>query len=189
MKKRLVIFASGSGSNAENTCKYFRNHPETEVVAVFCNNKNAGVIRKMDAYQIPVVIFNRQQFADPKVFLETIQQYKPDAIALLGFLWLVPAFLIKAFPDRIINLHPALLPKYGGKGMYGHHVHEAVIAAGEKESGITMHLVNEHYDEGRTLAQFRCSVAPGDTPEVLAEKIHALEQAHVPAVIDSFLKG
>lgn len=189
MKKRLIIFASGSGSNAVNVCNQFRNHPQAEVVALFCNNPAAGVIEKMKPFGVPVELFNRTQFADAGMFLGMINKYRPDAIALLGFLWLMPTYLVKAYEGRILNLHPALLPSYGGKGMYGHHVHEAVIANREQKSGITLHQVNEHYDEGKVLAQFTCAIDPDDTAEMLASKIHALEQEHVPQVISEFLSN
>lgn len=187
MKKRLVIFASGSGSNAVNVCQYFKDHPEVEVSALFCNNAQAGVIQKMEAFGVPVVLFNKETFANKEVFLQSMDAYKPTLIALLGFLWKVPAYLIEAYPN-MLNLHPALLPKYGGKGMYGHHVHEAVKAAGERETGITLHWVNAHYDEGAVIAQFTHGLNQSDDAEDIAKYIHLLEQKHVPVVIDEVLK-
>jgi len=187
MKKKLVLFASGSGSNAENVSEYFSNHSKVEVVALFCNNPKAGVIEKMNARQIPVIVFNREAFKNEDEFLSKLNEFKPDLIALLGFLWKVPNYMVEHFPNKIINLHPALLPKFGGKGMYGHHVHEAVKEAGEKETGITLHWVNSHYDEGETIAQFTCGLNESDTVESIAAKIHLLEQKHVPLVVESIL--
>lgn len=184
----IVIFASGSGSNAVNVCRYLGSNPQLniKVSALFCNNPKAGVIEKMKEFNVPVVLFGKADFANPQHFLSLLQQYSPQMIALLGFLWKVPAYMVQAYPDKIINLHPALLPKFGGKGMYGHHVHEAVIAAREMVSGITLHKVNEHYDEGAPLAQFTCIIEPQDTAETLAQKIHGLEQQFVPQVIEKY---
>lgn len=184
MKRKLVIFASGSGSNAVNVCTQFKLHPKITVAALFCNNPNAGVIAKMEAMGIPVELFNRETFKQETSFLALLQKYQPDMLALLGFLWKVPDYLVQAYPKKIINLHPALLPKFGGKGMYGHHVHEAVKAANETETGITLHWVNAHYDEGEIIAQFTCALNQQDTAESIAQKIHVLEQAHVPQVIE-----
>lgn len=184
----LVLFASGSGSNAENVCRHFQYNPDIKITALFCNTPNAGVIKKMERFKVPVVLFNRETFNNQQKFLSLIEPYQPDYIALLGFLWMVPAWLVQAYPHKIINLHPALLPKYGGKGMYGHHVHEAVKQSGETETGITIHWVNEHYDEGEIIAQYKCRVEPNDTAEMIADKIHLLEQKHVPGVIESLLK-
>ncbi|MBC7383484.1 MAG: phosphoribosylglycinamide formyltransferase [Bacteroidia bacterium] len=181
----LVLFASGSGSNAENVVKYFKQHPSVKISALFCNNAKAGVIAKMDALEVPVVVFNKALFEDSAQFLSHVSSYKPDYIILLGFLWKIPVYLVKAYAGKIINLHPALLPKYGGSGMYGRHVHHAVKQSGDTETGITLHRVNEHYDEGEVIAQFKCLVEPTDTIEIIAEKIHLLEQEHVPAVIKS----
>jgi phosphoribosylglycinamide formyltransferase-1 len=187
MKKNLVIFASGSGSNAVNVCQYFKDHDEVVVSALFCNNPHAGVIEKMQAFGVPVVLFNKETFANKAAFLQSMEPYKPTLIALLGFLWKVPAYLIEAYPN-MLNLHPALLPKYGGKGMYGHHVHEAVKAAGETETGITIHWVNAHYDEGAVIAQFTHGLNQSDDADNIAKYIHLLEQKHVPEVIEEVLK-
>ncbi len=181
----IVIFASGSGSNALNVISYFDKHPIVRVAAVFCNNPKAGIIEKIKATSVPLVLFDKKQFDNPDLFLPLIQPYQSHLIALLGFLWKVPEFLIKAYPQQIINLHPALLPKYGGKGMYGHFVHEAVKKAGETETGISIHYVNEHYDEGKLIAQFKTPVSETDTATTIAEKIHQLEQQHVPVVIEN----
>lgn len=184
MKHKLVIFASGSGSNAVNVCEHFKLHPTIEVSALFCNNPNAGVIAKMEAMGIPVEIFNRETFKQETAFLTLLQKYNPSLLALLGFLWKVPDYLVQAYPKKIINLHPALLPKFGGKGMYGHFVHSAVKAANETKTGITLHWVNAQYDEGEIIAQFTCNLDHSDSVERIALKIHALEQAHVPGVIE-----
>lgn len=189
MKKKLVVFASGSGSNAVNVCNYFKNSEEIEISALFCNNPKAGVIDKMKAFGVPVVLFDRQTFNNGEAFLQQLAIYQPDLIALLGFLWKVPAYMVEAYEGKIVNLHPALLPKYGGKGMYGHFVHEAVKAAGEKESGISIHWVNAHYDEGKMIAQFSCRLEEKDTADDIAAKIHTLEQAHVPATLHAVLKS
>jgi phosphoribosylglycinamide formyltransferase-1 len=188
MKRKLVIFASGSGSNAVNVCEQFKLNPNIEVSALFCNNPQAGVIPKMKAYGVPVELFTRSEFNSESHFLERLKPYQADLIALLGFLWKVPPFLVQAYPKNIINLHPALLPKYGGKGMYGHYVHEAVKAANESETGITLHWVNAHYDEGEIIAQFKCPLSSFDTAETIAHKIHGLEQLHVPSVIAEILE-
>ncbi len=185
--QQLVLFASGSGSNAMNVIAFFANNPGVQVAAVFCNNPKAGIIEKIKSTQVPLVLFNKTQFDNPDLFLPLIQTYQPTLIALLGFLWKVPSFLIQAYPQQILNLHPALLPKYGGKGMYGHHVHEAVKLAGETETGISLHYVNEHYDEGKLIAQFTTPLSETDTSASIAEKIHQLEQKHVPVVIETIL--
>lgn len=185
--KNIVLFASGSGSNAENICRYFEQHPDIRVVALFCNKPGAFVLERMQKRGIPCHVFNRATFQNEAQFSEILKPYQADLLVLAGFLWLVPAWLIQQFPNKIINIHPALLPKFGGKGMHGMHVHEAVKAAGETESGITIHLVNENYDEGKTLFQASTHLIETDTPELIAEKIHRLEMDHFPAVIETFL--
>lgn len=185
--KKIAIFASGSGSNAENIIRYFAQKPEICVKKIYCNVPDAYVLERAKKYQIPTVIFNRQEFRDPEKILRQLQQEETDFIILAGFLWLLPSCITAAYPNRIINIHPALLPLYGGKGMYGHHVHEAVIAAGEKESGITIHYVNDHYDEGDPIFQAKCPVLPGDTADTLAVRIHELEYQHFPRVIEETL--
>lgn len=183
MKKRLVLFASGSGSNATNVYNHFKDHPTIEVVALFCNNAQAGIIGKIP--EIPLIIFDRQTFNSSNDFLKLIFPYNPDLIALLGFLWKVPEYLINDY--KIINLHPALLPKFGGRGMWGHFVHEAVKLAGESETGITIHWVNSEYDKGQIIAQYKCQLDELDTAETIAQKIHLLEQQLVPITIESIL--
>lgn len=183
-KHRLAIFASGSGTNAENIAKYFQNHQDITVSEVFSNKKEAFVHERARKQGIPSSTFSKADFQKPE-FVKKLQN--ADCIILAGFLWLIPEYLIQAFPDKIINIHPALLPKYGGKGMYGNHVHEAVVAAKEKESGITIHLVNKEYDKGRVLFQAKCEVSANDTAESLARKIHELEYAYFPKVIEDFI--
>jgi phosphoribosylglycinamide formyltransferase 1 len=187
MTQNLLLFASGSGSNAVNVCRYFQHHPSVKVVGLICNNPKAGVINKMEAFGVPVVLVNRAEFNQAEVMLHLISRFDPSLICLLGFLWKIPAFLVQTYPQKIVNLHPALLPKFGGKGMYGMHVHEAVKAAGETQTGISIHWVNEHFDEGEIIAQFACEIAARDSVEDIAHKIHGLEQSHVPAVIEKVL--
>jgi len=187
--KRIVIFASGSGSNAQRIIEYFREHnPDAEVVALYTNNPKAYVIERCKALQVPCRLFNRNDFYSSTAVLDLLQQDQPNLIVLAGFLWLIPPALIQAYPNRIINIHPALLPAYGGKGMYGHHVHEAVIANKEIESGITIHLVNEEYDKGIHLFQAKVPITETDTPDSLAAKIHQLEHRHFPEVIAGYLQ-
>lgn len=185
--KKIAIFASGSGSNAENIIQYFMNRPDFCIKKLYCNVPNAYVIERVQKYQIPTVIFNRKELQNPDAVLRQLQEDETDLIVLAGFLWLMPSCITTTYPNRIINIHPALLPAYGGKGMYGHHVHEAVIAAGEKESGITIHYVNEQYDEGSPIFQAKCPVFPTDTPDSLAARIHELEYRHFPKVIEEVL--
>jgi len=183
--KKIAIFASGSGSNAENIIHYFKDSASVEVTMILTNNASAGVIERGKRLDIPVVVFSRNNFSQSDTVIRLLKNNGTDWIILAGFLWLVPENLIRAFPDRIINIHPALLPAYGGKGMWGHHVHEAVVRNGEKESGITIHYVNEHYDEGETIFQAKCEVASSDTPESVAQKVHELEYRYFPGVIEA----
>ncbi len=185
--KRIVIFASGSGSNAENIYHQFANE-NIEIVAIFCNNEKAGVIERANRLNIPLHLFNRNDFNNTNIVDQEILSYHPDLIVLAGFLWKIPERLIALFPNKIINIHPALLPNYGGKGMYGHFVHDAVINAKETKSGITIHYVNEHYDEGKYIFQAECEVTSNDTPETLADKIHQLEFAHFPQIIKKIIQ-
>ena len=180
--KRIALFASGSGSNVENIIRYFLNSCELEFPVVVSNKPDAPVHRRVKKYGIPSYAFTKDDFENGKI-LEFLREQSIDFIVLAGFLLKIPENLLKAYPDRIINIHPALLPKFGGKGMYGSSVHEAVVAAGEKESGITIHYVNENYDEGRIIFQVRCPVFPSDSPEDVATKVHALEYEHFPRVI------
>lgn len=187
--KRIVLFASGSGSNADNICQYFAGNSEVKVEALFCNNTEAGVIAKMQKWKVPVELITRKQLNDAETFLPIIQRYQPDLIVLAGFLLLVPAYLVKQYENKIINIHPALLPNYGGKGMYGQHVHEAVLANKETQHGITIHLVNEHFDEGAHLFQQSFAVTPLDDMESIATKISILEMTHFPKVIETYISG
>ncbi len=189
MEKRMniAIFASGSGSNARKIMEYFQSSGVGRVVLVVCNRKNAGVIGIAAEFGVPVQMIDRNLFYESERLLDVLESYRTDFIALAGFLWLIPGYLIKAYPDRIVNIHPALLPKYGGHGMYGHHVHEAVKAAGEQESGPTIHFVNEHYDEGDIIFQTSCRLSPEDTPEDIARKVLSLEHEHYPRVIEQLL--
>lgn len=181
-----MIFASGEGTNAEQLIQHFRKNKKAEVLWVI-TNRLCGAVKRALHSDVPVLILDRRDFfRDPK-FIRFVQKQQPDLLVLAGFLLLVPTELISAFPGKIINIHPALLPKYGGKGMYGKNIHDAVMAAGEKESGITIHEVNEKFDEGKILFQATCAVEPGDSPETLGDRIHALEYLHFPAQIEKIL--
>ncbi len=185
MKKvRLAIFASGSGSNAEAICRYFINHPSIEVLLILSNNTHAAVLAKANQFSIEARTFNKEEFKESGNVLSWLHEKEITHLVLAGFLWLIPTYLIQAFPTAIINIHPALLPKYGGKGMYGIKVHEAVKAAGEKETGITIHEVNEHFDEGQHLFQSSCSVDSADSPETIAKKVLELEHKYYPEIIE-----
>lgn len=187
--KNLVIFSSGSGTNVQNIAWYFGQKKTANVSAVFCNNSKAFVLERSKKLNIPVCLFNRQQFYESDHVSGCLRNFDTDYIILAGFLWLIPEYLIKQYPNRIINIHPALLPGYGGKGMFGMAVHEAVIASGEAESGISIHFVDEKYDHGKIVFQARCPVSAGDTPEMLAQKIHALEYEFYPQIIEKILLG
>lgn len=180
---KIAIFASGSGSNAERIVEFFNAKDEIEVSLILTNNPTAGVIDRAQRLNIPVVIFNKKVFSKTDKIVEMLQLQSIDWLILAGFLWLVPKNLIKAFENRMINIHPALLPKYGGKGMWGHHVHEAVVANKEVETGITIHYVNENYDEGKIIFQAKCAVTETDSAEEVAQKIHLLEYQYFPEVI------
>lgn len=186
--KKIAIFASGSGSNAENIINYFQNDAENVVKIVFCNKPNAYVLERAKRLNVPTFVFGREDFYHSDMVLNELKRLDIDMIVLAGFLWKVPDAIIEAYRERVVNIHPALLPSYGGKGMYGMKVHESAIAAGEKESGITIHYVNDHYDEGATIFQARCEITPEDTPDTLAEKVHALEYEHFPRVIKEVLE-
>jgi phosphoribosylglycinamide formyltransferase-1 len=185
--KNIAIFASGSGTNAQKIMEHFENKPNFQVRLVLVNNPEAGVIQRAQNFNVPVVKFNRKQFSSTNEIVDVLISNNIDLIVLAGFLWLIPQNMVSAFPNTIVNIHPALLPKYGGKGMYGHHVHQAVIDAKEKESGITIHYVNEKYDEGNIIAQYKCVVSELDTPDSLATNIHKLEHKHFPEVIEKVL--
>ena len=184
--KKIIVFASGSGTNAENIIQYFEKKPSAKVVAVFTNNPKAAVIEKAKKYGIPIDIFSKSDLFESKV-LQEINKYNPDWIILAGFLLKFPQNIINAFPAKIINIHPALLPKYGGKGMYGMHIHQAIIDNKELETGITIHYVNENYDEGAIIFQQKINLTDVETAETVAAKIYKLEQEYFPKVIESLL--
>ena len=184
---RIAIFASGNGSNAQRITEYFSEKSIATVVLIISNKKDAYVLERAKTLNIPAYCFSKDQFQDGDDVLALLREYHIDFVVLAGFLLLVPQKLIQAFPNAIVNVHPALLPKFGGKGMYGCHVHEAVIAAKEKESGITVHFVNEKYDDGAHILQATCPVTENDTPDTLAKKIHHLEYEHFPKAIEQAL--
>jgi phosphoribosylglycinamide formyltransferase-1 len=184
--KKIVIFASGSGTNAENIIKHFKSTNSGSVVSVFTNNPNAKVIERAKNFQISTEIFSKEELVEGKV-LQKLFDISPDLIVLAGFLLKLPIKIIESYPNAIINIHPALLPNYGGKGMYGMNVHRAIVENKEKETGITIHYVNENYDEGNIIFQKKVTLLVTDTPEVVAEKIHELEQKYFPIVIEELL--
>ncbi|RYZ93153.1 MAG: phosphoribosylglycinamide formyltransferase, partial [Sphingobacteriaceae bacterium] len=188
MKKRIAIFASGSGSNAQKIMEHFKRHNDAEVAIVLTNNPQAYVLQRADNFEIPSHIFGRKEFYDTDEVIRLLKNLNVDLIVLAGFLWLVPQSLLKAFPNKIINLHPALLPKYGGKGMYGDNVHKAILADKEEESGITIHFVNEHFDEGEIIHQSKFKIEPGDNLEMVKFKGQQLEHLHFPKVVENLLK-
>lgn len=185
---RIAVLASGSGTNAERLVRHFAEHPRMRVALIGCDRPGAGVLQRAWDLGVPSLLFSGTELRDGTVQQELVGQ-GIGLVVLAGFLRLVPSALVGAFPDRIVNIHPALLPAHGGKGMYGRHVHEAVLAAGEPESGITVHLVNEHYDEGEHLFQARCPVLPDDTPDSLAVRIHELEHRHYPQVVEKLAEA
>ncbi|GFH86249.1 phosphoribosylglycinamide formyltransferase [Bacteroides acidifaciens] len=187
MKKNIAIFASGSGSNAENIIRYFQKSGSAQVSLVLSNKSDAYVLERAHRLRVPCNVFPKEDWIAGDEILAVLQEARIDFIVLAGFLFRVPDLLLHAYPYKIINIHPALLPKYGGKGMYGDRVHQAVVTAGEKESGITIHYINEHYDEGDTIFQVTCPVLPTDSPDDVAKKVHALEYEHFPLVIEKLL--
>ncbi len=187
--KKLAIFASGSGSNAENIFNYFKEKPEVEISLILTNNPQAGVIERANRMNIPVIVFNRFTFSKLDKIVDLLKNQGIDWVILAGFLWLIPKNLIEAFPNKIVNIHPALLPKFGGKGMWGHHVHEAVVAQKENETGITIHFVNEKYDDGKVIFQAKCTVNEEDTADTVAAKVHQLEYEFFPVTIEKLILG
>ena len=185
--RHIVIFASGSGSNAQQIAEYFSNSEAARVVMVYSNRADAYVLQRAYKMNIPTVVFDNADFYENDIILDQLKNLNPDLIILAGFLWKVPKKIVNAFPKKIVNIHPALLPKYGGKGMYGDYVHRSVIENGEKESGITIHYVNDNYDEGAIILQATCRVDDSDTPETLADKIHQLEHKYYPKAIEQVL--
>jgi phosphoribosylglycinamide formyltransferase-1 len=187
--KNIAIFASGSGSNAQQIIEHFHNKGLAKIKLVLSNNKEAYVLERAKKLSVHSVIFNRNDFYHTDKILQILKEYDIDFIVLAGFLWLIPSYLIQNYPNKIVNIHPALLPKYGGKGMFGHHVHESVISNNEKESGITIHYVNENYDEGNIIFQAHCEVKKDDTADSLAERIHGLEHKHFPVVVEKLINA
>lgn len=186
--KKIAIFASGAGTNAQNVIEYFQDHKTVTVALVLSNRKDAYVLDRAANLGVPAFVFTREEFYETEVVMDRLQDNQVDFIVLAGFLWLIPEKLLKCYSGRMINIHPALLPKYGGKGMYGRYVHEAVINNKERESGISIHYVNEKYDEGEIIFQARCPVKNEDTPESLAERVHQLEYEHFPKVIEQCIE-
>jgi len=188
LMKYIIILASGNGSNAENIIRYFQESDrDVKVEAVLCNRREAGVYARAERLGVDALHMPKNDFNNPEILLPFLREKKIDLIVLAGFLLMVPDFLLKEYDGRILNIHPSLLPKYGGKGMYGHFIHEAVVAAGEKETGISIHKVSEICDAGEVIFQAVTEVLPSDTAEDVERKIHALEQAHFPKVIESYL--
>jgi len=186
-KTNVAIFASGAGSNAAKLIAYFSNHHHIHIQLIVCNKANAGVISIASNNNIPHILIEKEQFFRGDAYTGILEEYQIHFIVLAGFLWKVPNLLIQYFPNKIINIHPSLLPKYGGKGMYGHFVHEAVLQHKETESGITIHYVNEEFDKGAPIFQAKCPVFETDTPETLATRIHALEHLHFAPTIESVI--
>ncbi len=182
--KNIAVFASGSGTNAEKLFEKFQSHSQARVAMLLTNKPLAEVLTRAERFRVPTHVFDKQALVNPHRLLDLLRQQEIDLIVLAGFLLKIPESLITAFPDRIINIHPALLPAYGGAGMYGRRVHEAVLAAGETQTGISIHYVNEHYDEGRMILQVSCPVLPDDTPETVAARVHQLEHQYYPEVVE-----
>lgn len=187
-KINIVLFISGTGSNARNIIKYFNGHPSINISLIVSNKSNSGALQISKDTGVPFYIMDRTSFYEKNTVIEVLQAHQADVIVLAGFLWLIPAKLIQLFPDRIINIHPSLLPKYGGKGMYGMHVHQTVKDAGECQTGITIHVVNEEYDKGEVLLQVCTDIDDSDTPDSIAHKVHQLEYEHFPVVIEDYVK-
>jgi phosphoribosylglycinamide formyltransferase-1 len=187
--KKIAIFASGSGSNAEQITNHFHSQAQKkiEIVLILTNKSDAFVLERAEKLNVPSIVFSREDFYKSDRIVTILTEHQVDLVVLAGFLWLVPANLLTAFPNRIINIHPALLPKYGGKGMYGEKVHQAVVKNKETETGITIHLVDEIYDNGTVLKQAKCGVASEDSPQDVAEKIHQLEYDYFPITIEKYL--
>ena len=185
--RKIAIFASGNGTNAENIAEYFSKNEKIKVALIVSNRANAGVHERARRLGIPSLTLPKADFIAGEPVLQVLREYRIDFVVLAGFMCLVSEPLLRAFPNRIVNIHPALLPKFGGKGMFGHHVHEAVVATGEKESGITIHYINEQYDEGQIVFQASCPLIPEDTPDTVAAKVHALEYRYYPQVIEQII--
>ncbi|TBO41154.1 phosphoribosylglycinamide formyltransferase [Pedobacter kyonggii] len=188
MKKRIAIFASGSGSNAQKLMEHFKRSNEIEISLVLTNNADAYVLQRADNFEIPTHIFDKNEFYKTEEVIDLLKNLEIDFVVLAGFLWLIPKNLIHAYPGRIVNIHPAILPKFGGKGMYGDHVHNAVMAAGETEGGITIHYVNENYDEGEYIYQARYRIDKNDNLEMVKFKGQQLEHQHYPRIVETIVK-
>lgn len=188
MKKRIAIFASGSGSNAQKIMEHFKKSDEAEVSIILTNNPDAYVLQRADNFEIPSHIFDKAEFRNTGNIVDILKNLQIDLIVLAGFLWLIPKNLLEAFPNKIINIHPALLPKYGGKGMYGDKVHTAILENGETESGITIHFVNDKFDEGEIIHQSKFKIEPNDDLEMVKFKGQQLEHQHFPKVVENLLK-
>jgi phosphoribosylglycinamide formyltransferase 1 len=187
--KQIAIFASGSGTNAQNIAEYFSNHPGIRVSLILANKPDAYVLERAKNLGIPSVVFSRKDFYENNTVLDILLENNIDFIVLAGFLWFVPENLLQRYPRKIVNIHPALLPKHGGKGMYGERVHQAVIESGDIKTGITVHFVNDHYDEGEVIFQDSFEISPDDTAESIAQKVHKLEYTHFPRVIEEVIRS
>jgi phosphoribosylglycinamide formyltransferase 1 len=185
----IAIFATGGGSNARKIIEHFKNHPSVRVALIVTNRADAGVLDIAETHGIPSAIITKSMLNDASIILPTLAAYEVEFVVLAGFLLLIPSYLTEKFDRRMVNIHPALLPKYGGKGMYGHHVHEAVKAAGEAESGMTIHFCNAHYDEGGVIFQARCPLSPEDSAEDIARKVLVLEHQFYPQIIEKVIAG
>ncbi|WMJ71698.1 phosphoribosylglycinamide formyltransferase [Cytophagaceae bacterium ABcell3] len=183
----IAVFCSGSGSNAQKIFEYFRDRKDVNIVATMCNKKDAYALERAKKFNIPTRVFNKEEFAHSDVIVNELKALKTDWVILAGFLWLIPDRLLEAFPGKIINIHPALLPAYGGKGMYGMYVHQAVLDAKEKQTGITVHYINENYDEGEIIFQAACDIGDCYSPEMVAKKVQSLEHQHYPRIIDELI--
>lgn len=189
MMKNIAIFASGNGTNAEQLVHHFAHHAKARVALILTNRSTAFVLQRAERLGVPAFFFNKEQWAEGSEIVEMLRRYAIDFVVLAGFLARVPDCVLHGFPQRMVNIHPSLLPKFGGKGMYGDRVHQAVLASGEQESGITIHYTNEHYDEGAIICQERCPVMPDDTFDTLAARVHQLEYAHYPRVVDELVSA
>ena len=187
--KNICVFVSGNGTNCENLIRYFAKSEEARVRLVVSNKPDAFALERARRLNVPTATLSRNELNDAEKTLDLLRSHNTDLIVLAGFLLLVPKYLIEAYPQRIVNLHPALLPAYGGHGMYGHHVHESVKAAGEKETGITVHYVDEHFDHGKIIAQYRTAISPEDSVANIEAKIHQLEQAYLPKAVESVIRS
>jgi phosphoribosylglycinamide formyltransferase-1 len=185
----IAIFASGSGTNAQTIAEYFQKTGKKNIRLILSNKSDAYVLKRSEKLKIPAIVFNREQFYHTSYVVDILNKYSINWIVLAGFLWLIPDNILKLFPNKIVNIHPALLPKYGGAGMYGNKVHEAVVANKEKESGITIHYVNDKYDQGTIIFQAKCSISPNDSPEDVAAKVHTLEYKYYPVIIEKLVEG